>query len=151
MRAIQITQKDMTILRDLLDARSSVVSRDGPHLEMLARELDRADVTHPSDIPSDVITMHSEICIRDLDTGRQEVYELVFPAEADISQNRISVLAPIGTALLGYREGDIIEWPVPGGLRRLKVEDVLFQPEAARLEPARVADPRIAGAAIQRA
>src|SRR5690242_18042948 len=131
MRTIQITERDMGTLRELLAAGSIAQSRDQSHLEMLRRELDHADVVHPNDIPPDVITMHSHVAIRDLNTGKQAAYELVLPAEADIDQNRISVLAPIGTALLGYRKRDIVEWPVPGGVRRLKVEDVLFQPEAA--------------------
>jgi hypothetical protein len=68
------------------------------------------------------------------------VYTLVFPNEADIEQNRISVLAPIGIAMLGYRVGDILEWPVPSGLSRLKVKEVLYQPEASGIEEAEVVD-----------
>ena len=59
------------------------------------------------------------------------VYSLVFPNEADLSQGKISVLAPIGTAMLGYQAGEIIEWDVPAGLKRFKVEEVLYQPEGA--------------------
>jgi regulator of nucleoside diphosphate kinase len=58
-------------------------------------------------------------------------WTLVFPEDADIDQNRISVLAPIGTAMLGYSVGDTIEWPVPEGLRRIQVKEILYQPEAA--------------------
>ena len=68
---------------------------------------------------------------RDLDLDEVEEYELVYPADADLERNRISVLAPIGTAILGYRVGDVIEWKVPAGLRRLRVEEVLYQPERA--------------------
>jgi regulator of nucleoside diphosphate kinase len=75
--------------------------------------------------------MQSRVRVRDLGSGQDTVYTLVFPREADVNAGRLSVLAPIGTALLGYRQGDEIEWPVPGGLRRLKVMKVLFQPEAA--------------------
>jgi regulator of nucleoside diphosphate kinase len=60
-----------------------------------------------------------------------EEYELVYPADADMAHGRLSVLAPVGTAILGYRRGDVIEWPVPAGLRRLRVEEVLYQPERA--------------------
>jgi regulator of nucleoside diphosphate kinase len=138
MRTIQITERDMGTLRNLLASRSIISSRDQEHLEMLGRELDRADVVHPNDVPSDVITMYSQVRVRDLDTGKLAAYELVLPREADISRNRISVLAPLGTGLLGYREGEIVEWPMPGGMRRLKVEEVTFQPEAAGLEFAEV-------------
>ena len=66
----------------------------------------------------------------DLDSGEEMTYTLVFPDIADISKNKISILAPIGTALIGYRLGDIIEWKVPAGLRKFKVEEILYQPEA---------------------
>jgi regulator of nucleoside diphosphate kinase len=72
--------------------------------------------------------MHSRVRLKDLDSGKENVYTLVFPAEADIAQSRISVLAPLGTALLGYRQGDVIRWRVPGGWRRWKVKEVLDQP-----------------------
>ena len=97
----------------------------------LEGELRRARVVPRSDVPSEVITMNSVVRLRDLDTDEVEEYELAYPAEADVAHNRISVLAPIGTAILGYRLGDVIEWPVPAGLRRLQVEEVLYQPERA--------------------
>jgi regulator of nucleoside diphosphate kinase len=59
------------------------------------------------------------------------VYSLVFPNEADIDEGKISVLAPVGTAMIGYRVGDVIEWEVPSRLRRLKVEEIIYQPEAS--------------------
>jgi regulator of nucleoside diphosphate kinase len=75
--------------------------------------------------------MRSRVRLSDLNTGQEVVYTLVFPSEANFDDGKISVLAPIGTAMLGYREGSIIEWQVPSGLRRLKVEEILYQPEAA--------------------
>jgi regulator of nucleoside diphosphate kinase len=63
------------------------------------------------------------------------VYTVVFPSEADLAARRISVLAPVGTALIGYRAGDVIEWATPGGTRRLQIEAVLFQPEADDRQP----------------
>lgn len=98
---------------------------------MLAQELDRAEIVRSSDIPADTVTMHSHVLVRDLDTGRESTYTLVFPSGADIAKGKISILAPIATALLGYREGDEIEWPTPGGRRRLNVVQLLYQPEAA--------------------
>jgi regulator of nucleoside diphosphate kinase len=75
--------------------------------------------------------MHSTVRVRDVNSGSSMVYTLVFPVDADVAQQRISVLAPIGTALLGFRSGDVFEWKTPGGTRRLQIEEVLFQPEAA--------------------
>jgi regulator of nucleoside diphosphate kinase len=134
-KMIQITQNDMEKLTALLASRLKLQTRDREHLEMLAQELDRAEVVRSTDIPDDTITMHSHVLIRDLDTGRESTYTLVFPPAADIAKGKISILAPIATALLGYREGDEIEWPTPGGRRRLNVVQVLYQPEAAGDEP----------------
>ena len=64
-------------------------------------------------------------------SGESNTYSLVFPTEADFAEGKISVLAPIGTAILGYRQGDTIEWPVPSGLCKLKVDEIVYQPEAA--------------------
>jgi regulator of nucleoside diphosphate kinase len=75
--------------------------------------------------------MRSKARLRDLDTGREMVYSLVFPDDADSNKGKISILAPVGTAMIGYGTGDIIEWKVPAGLRTLKVDAVLYQPEAS--------------------
>jgi len=75
--------------------------------------------------------MRSTVRLKDLVSGEENTYSLVFPTEADFSQGKISVLAPIGTAILGYKSGDTIEWTVPSGLRRLKVDKIIYQPEAA--------------------
>ena len=75
--------------------------------------------------------MNSMVRLKDVDTGEDVIYTLVFPHDADIHHKKISILAPIGTALIGYRAGDIIEWNVPAGVKRLKIEKILYQPEAA--------------------
>jgi len=100
------------------------------YLNRLEEELDRAEVVEPKDIPPDVITMRSTVRLNDLSTGKEMVYWLAFPTEANYDEGKISILAPVGTAMLGYRRGDVIEWEVPLGVRRLKVEKVLYQPEA---------------------
>ena len=130
-RRILVTEDDMARLRGLVRTNRGAARRDQKHLEELDRELDHADIAAASDVPSDVVTMHSVIRIRDLDTGTSVVYRLVFPADADIERGLISVLAPMGTALIGYRVGDRIEWAARGGTRRLEVEAVLYQPETA--------------------
>ena len=94
-------------------------------------EIDRAEVVSPQDIPNDVITMNSTVSLEDLDTKEEEIYTLVFPENADLRQGKLSVLAPIGTAMLGYEAGDIFEWDVPAGKRKLRVKRILFQPEAS--------------------
>lgn len=130
-RRIRVTREDLERLERVVAARRGVDRRDEAHLDALQEELERAEVVEPADLPADVVTMRSRVRVRDLGSGQDAVYTLVFPREADLDAGRLSVLAPIGTALLGYRQGDEIESPVPGGLRRLKVLKVLFQPEAA--------------------
>lgn len=109
----------------------AIPERDRENLAELEQELMRAEVVSPQEVPGDVITMNSSVRLKDLDTKKELTYTLVFPADADAAQNKISVLAPIGAALIGYRVGDIRTWEVPAGRRRLKVEEVLYQPEAA--------------------
>ena len=107
------------------------------HLTALAEELEEAEVVDPERVPPDVVTMGSRVNVRDMVNGGLSTYTLCYPVEADLDAGRLSVLAPIGTALLGYREGDVVEWPVPGGVRVLKIEKLLHQPEAA-VRPRRV-------------
>ncbi len=127
---IFVTNADADRLRRLIAARRTGSPQDLDYLETLEEELDRADVVEADSLPADVVTMNSEVRLKDLDSKEVIVYKLVFPNQPRTA-NSISVLAPIGTALLGYRVGDVIEWPVPKGTRRLKVLKVLYQPEAA--------------------
>lgn len=129
-RPIFITGQDLERLRTLL-VKQRASGRDSKYLAKLRGELEKAVVVDPATIPADVVTMNSTVELTDLDTGTTEVYTLVFPEEADIARQKISVLAPIGTAMLGYRVGDAFEWEVPAGTRRLQVTQVLYQPEAA--------------------
>jgi regulator of nucleoside diphosphate kinase len=130
-RDIFVTEDDARKLRTLLVGVREQSVRDREHLQQLDDELDRARVVPASEIPADVVTMNSELALRDLDTGEEMVFRVVFPSEANADQHRISVLAPLGTAVLGYRAGDAIEWVVPGRTRRVRIESVLYQPEAA--------------------
>jgi regulator of nucleoside diphosphate kinase len=129
---IYITELDRQRLEKLIELageRSRRVNR--PYLARLEEELERADTVAPEEVTADIITMRSRVRLRDLDTCEEMVYTLVFPTEANFDEGKISVLAPVGTAMLGYRVGSLIEWEVPSGRRRLKVEELLYQPEAA--------------------
>jgi regulator of nucleoside diphosphate kinase len=127
---IFVTETDFERLRRLVDGRRGGNLSDFEYLDTLEQELDRAEIVEPHAIPRDVITMNSEVRLQDLDSGEEKVYRLVFPGPFR-GDNSVSILAPIGTALLGYRTGDVIEWRVPKGIRRLKILEVLYQPEAA--------------------
>ena len=129
---IYITEVDLARLRKLIEAaRDSGVDSNTPYENKLEDELDRANIVDPREIAMDAITIRSKVRLKDLVSCKEMIYSLVFPNEADVDEGRISVLAPVGTAMIGYRVGDIIEWEVPSGLRRLKVEEVLYQPEAS--------------------
>lgn len=130
-RQIFITDFDLERLEDLIANASQRSSRDSRYLEELEQELMKAEVVTPAGIPPDAITMNSRVCLQDMDSGEELVYTLVFPADADVESGKISVLAPIGTAMIGYRVGDTIKWQVPAGTRKFKVQSMVYQPEAA--------------------
>jgi regulator of nucleoside diphosphate kinase len=127
-----VTRENLERLRLLLDSWSGHRDRDRAHFEILAQKLDSVEVAPTDKIPHNVVTMNSQVCVRDLDANRVSIYTLVFPGSADVSKGKMSVLAPIGTALLGCRAGDLIDGKVPSGRKRLRVEKILYQPEAAR-------------------
>lgn len=127
--AIYITNEDFERLRRLVDARlAGGPSHDSETLALLEQELDRAEIVNAREIPRDVVTMNSEVRLQDLASGEVKVYRIVFPTQVR-SAGSISVLAPIGTALLGYRAGDTIEWRVPKGVRHLKILQVASRPK----------------------
>jgi regulator of nucleoside diphosphate kinase len=130
-RTIHITQFDNQRLRDLLAEARYTGYRGSEYLKGLQQELDRAKVVDPKTVPPDLVTMNSRVRLEDLETGEEMVYTLVFPENANLADNKISILAPIGTAMLGYRVGDVFEWKVPGGISRLKIKELLYQPESA--------------------
>ena len=131
VRDIYITEYDLRRLRELLQVGISYAGRDRPSLETLEEELNRAHIVEPAAVPHDVVTMNSRVRLTDMDTNESKIFTLVFPSEAKLEEQKISVLAPIGTAVLGYRVGDTVEWQMPGGVRNLRIEEILYQPEAA--------------------
>lgn len=129
--AIHITDRDKQRLVARLSEYQSAGDRDATHIKDLSRELDRAIVVEAANIPSDVITLRSQATLKDLDSSEEFTYTLVYPEESDPFSGRISVLSPIGTAMLGYRSGDVFEWKVPMGTRKMQVLRVAYQPEAS--------------------
>ena len=130
-RRIHITEFDKTRLEELLTVAEQFGGHDRKDLNALAGELKRGKVVPSNQVAPDVVTMNSKVSLRDIDSGESMTYRLVFPKDADVDEGAISVLAPVGMAILGYAVGDVVEWPVPSGVRRLSIEKVLYQPEAA--------------------
>jgi regulator of nucleoside diphosphate kinase len=124
-----ITDHDLAGLTRVI-ARTPVHSaEDGKYVKDLRGELQIANVVHWPDLPPDVITMNSIVVLKDLDTGEEIICTLVYPREANIEEKQISVLAPVGTAIIGHMVGDVVEWQVPAGMTRLKIERILYRPE----------------------
>ncbi len=130
-RELYITQSDLTQLQELLEGGGAVHDRDRKDLSMLAEELKQATVVEPDAIPAKVVTMNTRLRLMDLDAHKSFEMTVVFPQYADFDTGKVSVISPVGTAVLGYAEGDTIEWSVPAGKRRLRIEKILYQPEAA--------------------
>ncbi|HJS18567.1 MAG TPA: nucleoside diphosphate kinase regulator [Anaerolineales bacterium] len=129
--SIFITTKDAQKLRKLIREAFHSEYRGSDYLKKLAEEMEKAFVVNPDQIPADVITLNSTARLVDQETQEEMVYTLVFPEDANVSQGKISILAPIGTAMLGYKVGDTFEWDTPGGKRTLRVKEILYQPEAS--------------------
>ena len=130
-RQIFITAFDKKRLDELIAVARELGEHARDDLDDLVAELARAKVLEPKKVPANVVTMNSKVILHDLDTSEDLTYSLAFPNEADIDSGAISVLAPVGTAILGYREGNVVEWGVPSGKRRIRIEKILYQPEAA--------------------
>lgn len=126
MSTIYITKNDYKKLNDLIEKKFPHDDYDNA----LFLELKKAKIIEPKNIPSDVITMNSLVNFIDVESNSDLKYWLVFPQEADVKQGKISVLSPIGCALLGYRIGDVISLKTPGGERKIKVEKIMHQPES---------------------
>ena len=131
-QAIYVTKTDRDRLSNMIELARDQNDRANLHyVGKLENELNYADVVASKEIPPDIVTMRSRIRLQDLDTDVEKVYSIVFPSEADFEEGKISILAPLATALLGHRRGEIVEFDAPSRLRRLKVLEILYQPESS--------------------
>ena len=130
-RQIFITESERQKLQELISETKEFGKGNKTYLKSLEQELELAQEVITDHIPPDVITMNSKVLLKDLTSGEDMVFTLVYPMDADYKLDKISILAPVGTAILGFRKGDIIDWNVPDGVVKLQVVDILYQPEAA--------------------
>jgi regulator of nucleoside diphosphate kinase len=129
---IYVTRTDRERLSNMIElVRDQDDRANLPYVSKLEDELNFAEVVDPGKIPSDVVTMRSKIKLKDLDTDEEKVYSIVFPSEANFDEGKISILAPLATALLGYKRGNIVEVDAPSRRRRLLISEILYQPESA--------------------
>lgn len=123
---IVVTSSDLERLRTLIDTTA------GDRADALDAELLRAEVVEPAQVPPDVVTMNSRVVYMDEDSHETREVTLSYPKDASLQEGRVSVLAPVGAALLGLSVGQEIEWPLPGGKhKRLRILAVPYQPQAA--------------------
>ena len=131
LRDISITEYDLRRLKELVQVGISFGERDRESLEKLQDELDRAHIVDSTAVPGDVVTMNSRVRFKDLNTNEDKVYMLVFPSEAKLELQKISVLAPIGTAILGWGVGDTVEWRCPVESRECGLRRFCMNPKKA--------------------
>lgn len=123
---IIISESDAEKLDELL---AKVSQKDFPGKDNLEKELDRATIVPSSQIPENVVTMNSRVRFKDVNTDKSFTMTLVYPKNAG-QENTVSVLAPMGSALLGLSVGQQISWPKPaGGVMTVEIEEILYQPE----------------------
>ena len=130
-RKLYITSFDKSRLEELISVAKEFGGYDRNDLRALAGELEKSEAVSSQEVPANVVTMNSKVILRDLDTSEEMTFTLVFPREANIDEGAMSVLAPMGTAILGYAKGDVLELESPAGVRRIRIEDIPYQPEAA--------------------
>ncbi|OLO12888.1 nucleoside diphosphate kinase regulator [Chromohalobacter japonicus] len=127
---ILINRLDAERIQRLIDNASE---KDAETAEALELELERGEVVEPEDIPNDIASMNSRVMFMDLKHNKQLTRTLVYPHALANTEDGISILAPIGAALLGLKVGNIIDWPLPGGEKvELRIDEILWQPEAAK-------------------
>jgi regulator of nucleoside diphosphate kinase len=97
----------------------------------LLNELKLGTLVEPEEIPANVVTMNSIVTISFIESEKEVVFQIVYPDKADVANNKISIFSPIATALIGYQIGNEIEWCVPAGMTKIKIKEIVYQPEAA--------------------
>lgn len=131
MSKIILNKLDYSRIKNAIaDARQykSISTADA---ENLMKELNAAQIVEPDKIPGNVVTMNSIVKISFLNTGKQVEFQIVYPNKANMKEKKISVFSPIATALLGYKAGDEIDWIVPAGPTKIRIDEIVYQPEAA--------------------
>lgn len=129
VRSIVMSSFDHSRLSDMLATMPAAEFRNRRELQVLSDELKGAEIVPPDQVPEDVVTLNSSVVVRDLDTGETETFTIVTPEESAPMEGRMSILAPLATALIGYRVGDTVT--VRAGLTTVRIESLVYQPERA--------------------
>jgi regulator of nucleoside diphosphate kinase len=131
MNNIIVNRLDFVRIQKQISEARQNKTIDASEAEKLLQELNSATVLDPHEIPGDVITMNSVVRISFVDSGIQQEFKIVYPHESNFREKKVSIFSPIATALIGFRVGDIIEWMVPAGLTKIRINEIVYQPEAS--------------------
>lgn len=131
MNQIILNRLDYTRIKRCITEAQEAKSINKAEAEKLLTELESAKIVKPEDIPSDVVSMNSIVKISFKNNARQVQFQIVYPDQSHLKENKISIFSPIATALIGYKVGDEIEWVVPAGITKIKIDEIIYQPEAA--------------------
>ncbi len=131
MRKYQISKLDHQRLSERIGQARANASLSRTQLINLIQRVQGATLLDPTDMPANVVTMNSQVSLTYIDSPKTLTLQLVYPEQADAAQNRVSILAPIATAMLGQREKEIVELPTPYGTVKIRIDRILYQPEAA--------------------
>lgn len=131
MNKIIINQLDYARIKKCISDAKQFKSINNEEAKRLIKELDSADIVEPEAIPSDVVTMNSIVKLSFLNQKKQVQFQIVYPDQANLKENKISIFSSVATALIGYKVGDEIEWIVPAGLTQLRIDEIIYQPEAS--------------------
>lgn len=126
-----ISQLDSDRIRERIAAYKASNGGSTYEVDRLNAEIEKARIVEPAGIPDDVVTMNSILKVTNLTHSKPMTFQLVYPEEADARNGKVSIFAPMGMALLGYRVGDVVEWALAGSKVRIKIESIVYQPEAA--------------------
>jgi regulator of nucleoside diphosphate kinase len=129
-RVIYLTENDLRRLRSLLSSMLRSGGENESRWKEFSAALENAVVVKSELVPPNVVTMNSVVRLLDLETQEETLATLVFPHMADIDDNRVSILSPQGTALIGCRKGESLPWPVLDNFHRMRIEEIIYQPEA---------------------
>lgn len=131
MSKIIINRLDYARIKKCISDAKQFKSISNAEAEKLMKELDSARIVEPEAIPSNVVTMNSIVSLSFLNNNTHVQFQIVYPDQANIKENKISIFSPIATALIGYKVEDEIEWIVPAGITKIRIDEIIYQPEAA--------------------
>ncbi len=117
------------ILKSIQDGKSRKTI-NAAEAENLLKELHAAKIVEPYEVPANIVTMNSVVRIKFLKTGKEIKFQIVYPDQANMKENKISIFSPVATALIGYKVSDEIDWMVPSGMTKIRIEEIIYQPEA---------------------